>query len=142
MIHPIVTRSVAKPVVHNVSNQGISAYDPSYESNPPKILKTRNQDDNGFAIPKSSKTDNVKRIANKFDNNKAETPSPIKSSGIKNRYIADEDDGGEGSFDNLIGKVTTTTAYKAQNEQSMKQFDQFGRRLNPPQTSARVFLWS
>ena len=72
-------------------------------------------------------------MANKFDN-KAETPSPIKSSGIKNRYIADEDDGGEGSFDNLIGKVTTPV-YK-QNEQQVKQFDQFGRRLN--QTSAPI----
>ena len=124
-IHPIVTRSVAKPVVHNISSQ---AYD--LDDNPinPKGAKRIASDDNGFAIPKSK--DNVKRIANKFDNKAPETPSPIKSTGIKNRY-ADDDDGGEGSFDNLI-------KYK---HEMTKQFDQFGRRLQqPPATTQQPLV--
>ena len=116
-ILPIVTRSVAKPVVHNTSSQ-----DYSLDDNPinPKVARRIASDDNGFAIQKSK--DNVKRMANKFDNKAPETPSPIKSTGLKNRYTDDED-GGEGSFDNLI-------KYK---HEMTKQFDQFGRRLQQQQ---------
>ena len=112
-----MTRSVAKPVVHNTSSQ-----DYSLDDNPinPKVARRIASDDNGFAIQKSK--DNVKRMANKFDNKAPETPSPIKSTGLKNRYTDDED-GGEGSFDNLI-------KYK---HEMTKQFDQFGRRLQQQQ---------
>ena len=112
-----MTRSVAKPVVHNTSSQ-----DYSLDDNPinPKVGRRIASDDNGFAIQKSK--DNVKRMANKFDNKAPETPSPIKSTGLKNRYTDDED-GGEGSFDNLI-------KYK---HEMTKQFDQFGRRLQQQQ---------
>ena len=115
-----MTRSVAKPVVHNTSSQ-----DYSLDDNPinPKVARRIASDDNGFAIQKSK--DNVKRMANKFDNKAPETPSPIKSTGLKNRYTDDED-GGEGSFDNLI-------KYK---HEMTKQFDQFGRRLQQQQPAA------
>ena len=83
---------MAKPVSQTSS---LSGYDFDENSINPKISRrptTTSTEDNGYPIPK---TKNVKQIVNRFD--KAETPSPIKSNAIKNRYIGDDDDGGEGS---------------------------------------------
>lgn len=78
---------MAKPVSQTTS---LSGYDFDENSISTKINR-RPTEDNGYAIPK---TKNVKQIVNRFD--KVETPSPIKSNAIKNRYIGDDDDGGEG----------------------------------------------
>ena len=83
---------MAKPVSQTSS---LSGYDFDENSINSKISRGRpplpSTEDNGYPIPK---TKNVKQIVNRFD--KAETPSPIKSNAIKNQYIGDDDDGGEG----------------------------------------------